>query len=385
MDLNDSFRTKSAILMTSAESHARSIRAGVAQLARGSIDNSLINNFDSFTASILAVALAAEFSITTTDAEAAIFSSITDVAKASLAPETPVTPVIHASFETDVPSAKIDDPIVSHNINHSAGPSIDPPYTDINTTNAVCEIHPKVHAGIINIVEPVIVSSVVATVASVDAVNVITGTDHNDVIFSTSGNDLIIGGQGNDTVSYANSKVPVSVTLTDATAPGGDTGGFSLAADGSKDTFVSIENITGSAFNDTLIGNSGANVLDGGAGADILTGGAGADTFVFKDIFDAVNAAAARGVITDFLHGIDHIDLSGITNVSIDGHQNTFIFDGYSVDRHHDQGHVGFDIVQQGDSWHTYVDGNASAQTADHDFHIDLIGAISLDQFDFIL
>ena len=41
-----------------------------------------------------------------------------------------------------------------------------------------------------------------------------------------------------------------------------------------------IENIIGSAFNDTLTGTTGANVMDGGAGNDSLSGLAGADTLV---------------------------------------------------------------------------------------------------------
>jgi Ca2+-binding RTX toxin-like protein len=49
-----------------------------------------------------------------------------------------------------------------------------------------------------------------------------------------------------------------------------------------RDTLINIQNIKGSAFNDTLIGNAQANVIEGGGGADILTGGGGADTFVFK-------------------------------------------------------------------------------------------------------
>ena len=44
------------------------------------------------------------------------------------------------------------------------------------------------------------------------------------------------------------------------------------------DTFTSIENLSGSAFDDTLTGDTADNVLEGGDGADTLDGGAGADT-----------------------------------------------------------------------------------------------------------
>jgi Ca2+-binding RTX toxin-like protein len=44
------------------------------------------------------------------------------------------------------------------------------------------------------------------------------------------------------------------------------------------DKLTSIENVTGSGFNDVLIGDDEANRLAGGDGDDILDGGAGADT-----------------------------------------------------------------------------------------------------------
>ena len=41
------------------------------------------------------------------------------------------------------------------------------------------------------------------------------------------------------------------------------------------DSLTSIENLTGSAHDDTLTGDAGPNVLDGRAGADTLDGGDG--------------------------------------------------------------------------------------------------------------
>lgn len=61
-----------------------------------------------------------------------------------------------------------------------------------------------------------------------------------------------------------------------------------------RDTLTGIENVTGTAYKDTLVGDAGANVLTGRGSKDILTGGAGRDTFVYK--------AADEGMdrITDF-------------------------------------------------------------------------------------
>jgi Ca2+-binding RTX toxin-like protein len=51
------------------------------------------------------------------------------------------------------------------------------------------------------------------------------------------------------------------------------------------DSLISIENLTGSDFNDTLIGNSGNNLLVGGLGNDVLKGSGGIDTISYKKTF----------------------------------------------------------------------------------------------------
>lgn len=64
------------------------------------------------------------------------------------------------------------------------------------------------------------------------------------------------------------------------------------------------DHLTGNGGNDRMSGGAGQDHLSGGLGADVLTGGADADHFVF--------AAASEGGdrLTDFQHGLDHIDLS---------------------------------------------------------------------------
>jgi serralysin len=52
------------------------------------------------------------------------------------------------------------------------------------------------------------------------------------------------------------------VTVSLATAGAQATGGSG------SDTLISIENLIGSGFNDSLTGNTANNVLDGGAGSD---------------------------------------------------------------------------------------------------------------------
>ena len=80
-----------------------------------------------------------------------------------------------------------------------------------------------------------------------------------------------------DTVSYVSASAGVAADLAAATGTGQG-----------NDILADVQNVTGSAFNDTLTGNSldntiigqaGDDVIDGAAGNDTETGGTGDDTF----------------------------------------------------------------------------------------------------------
>ena len=127
--------------------------------------------------------------------------------------------------------------------------------------------------------------------------DILSGLAGEDVLEGGDGNDVLDGGTGIDTASYASATQGVSVSLA-VTSPQ-DTGGAGI------DTLVSIENLTGSAHNDILTGNAGANVLSGGTGDDILIGGAGAD---------ALHGGAGDDILiggagADVLDGGDGFDL----------------------------------------------------------------------------
>jgi Ca2+-binding RTX toxin-like protein len=96
------------------------------------------------------------------------------------------------------------------------------------------------------------------------------GNALNNILYANAGNNSLNGGSGLDTISYqyATAGVKVSLNTTAAQATGGS----------GSDTLVSIENLTGSAYADTLIGNAAANVLNGLGGTDTLNGGGGNDT-----------------------------------------------------------------------------------------------------------
>jgi Ca2+-binding RTX toxin-like protein len=112
--------------------------------------------------------------------------------------------------------------------------------------------------------------------------NYLFGNGGNDTLEGRGGADTLDGGLNTDTASYEHSGAAVNVRLADPL-----TGAASQASGGDAegDVLISIENLTGSAFNDTLTGNSAGNVIDGGDGADTMAGRAGNDVY-FVDTAD---------------------------------------------------------------------------------------------------
>ena len=97
------------------------------------------------------------------------------------------------------------------------------------------------------------------------------GKGGNDILKGLAGPDKLDGGEGTDTADYSGSANGVFINLSVGLSKGGDAEG---------DTFVSIENVTGTAFGDVLAGDSVANRLSGGLGDDTLVGGGGNDTLL---------------------------------------------------------------------------------------------------------
>src|SRR5690606_5941158 len=126
------------------------------------------------------------------------------------------------------------------------------------------------------------------------------------------------GGAGTDTVSYADAAGAVTVDLEAGEASG----------DGA-DTLISIENVTGSAFDDTLSGTAGVNVIDGGAGFDTVSyAAASADMRI-----DLTTGQAGAGNFAGFTAGTLIDQLSNVEAV-IGSAQNDVILaiDGARLD-----------------------------------------------------
>ena len=225
------------------------------------------------------------------------------------------------------------------------------------------------------------------------------GGGGDDLLIGGGGADVMTGGAGNDSFS-----IDTVADIINESAGGGTDTAVSAITSLDLASYANVEwalltgllalNLTGSAVanvlsgndgansitglggNDALLGNGGDDILNGGGGADsldggmgidVLTGGGGIDTFVFSSAAEA-GIAASRDQITDFLSGVDLIDLSAFMA------GGSFIG---SVAFSNAAGQVRFNAITgvlQGD-----VDGNGSA-----DFAILLNGTSALTSGDFV-
>ncbi|MDB5438887.1 MAG: hypothetical protein JWM33_1314, partial [Caulobacteraceae bacterium] len=209
--------------------------------------------------------------------------------------------------------------------------------------------------------------------------DILIGAGGADTLDGGLGDDILNGGKGIDTASYASAQGAVKVNLTVSVAQ--DTGGAGV------DTLIAIENLTGSAYGDTLTGNGAHNLIDGGAGADhidggdgadtliggagadLLTGGTGSDAFVFAKVSDS--SLVSFDTITDFRNA-DHIDLSGIDADGLHAGDQAFLFIGAAGF----SGHAG-ELRYQADAAGTHVFGDVDGDGV-ADLHILLLGNLIL-------
>jgi Ca2+-binding RTX toxin-like protein len=112
-----------------------------------------------------------------------------------------------------------------------------------------------------------------------DGADTLNGGDGADILDGGAGADVLEGGgnggplfnplDGADTAYYGDANGGVTLSLADGKGTGGDANG---------DTFFDIQNVTGSAFADTITGNDSDNQIDGGDKGDTLFGRGGDDT-----------------------------------------------------------------------------------------------------------
>ncbi|MBW8619160.1 MAG: hypothetical protein KGO21_10695 [Hyphomicrobiales bacterium] len=141
--------------------------------------------------------------------------------------------------------------------------------------------------------------------------NIVNAGDGDDTIHGAAGADIIDGGSGTrDRVVYDLSHDAVSVNLATGTGDKGFARG---------DTYTNIEDVVGSDFNDTLIGDANNNFLSGGRGNDLLRldwssinyrldGGAGTDTI---NLGGTSNATLSGSSFSNLLSNAEFLDFSG--------------------------------------------------------------------------
>ncbi len=185
--------------------------------------------------------------------------------------------------------------------------------------------------------------------------NRIEGLDGNDRLSGSGGNDTLLGGNGNDTllggigadvldggvgrdrVSYREAVAGLVVDMGNTTANTGEAAG---------DSFISVEDLEGSGYNDTLRGDAQANnllglegndLIDGRTGADSLYGGEGNDTLVGGEGSDRLEGGngtdfasyetATSAVRIDLVTPSQNLgDALGDTYVTVEG----FILSGFA-------------------------------------------------------
>jgi len=113
-----------------------------------------------------------------------------------------------------------------------------------------------------------------------DGSDSITGSNNAEQLNGALGDDLISGGGGADEIDGGEGSDFVDFSWSDAarTISLGEGNQAGAASDGA--TLISIENVLGTEYGDTITGNSDSNTLLGGDGADTLAGLAGDDLLI---------------------------------------------------------------------------------------------------------
>jgi|GEM_PF-2051375 len=159
--------------------------------------------------------------------------------------------------------------------------------------------------------------------------DIVNGEDGDDVILqdleayvagSSGVWDTLDGGDGVDTVDYSGTVFPggtrplMGGTGISADLVSGKVTRYVGADFNSYDTIIRIENVVGTALDDSLTGDAADNALSGDAGNDVLVGNAGEDMLMGGDGNDILNGGAGNDTLsgdlgTDVINGGDGDDM----------------------------------------------------------------------------
>jgi Ca2+-binding RTX toxin-like protein len=179
--------------------------------------------------------------------------------------------------------------------------------------------------------------------------NTITGNAGNNTLLGGNGDDVLTGKGGADTMNGGDGDDTYYADAEDTVSDSGTTAGDRLvfssnvfvlaegtgieiidAAAGTRNTKLTGDSLAnrmtgndgdnglkGMGGDDTIRGGLGNDTIEGGLGRDRMTGGDGADIFTLKDGDSPATDTAAYDTITDFVSGVDKIDLSTIGNLGL--------------------------------------------------------------------
>ncbi|MBM1631199.1 hypothetical protein JQV28_19310, partial [Sulfitobacter mediterraneus] len=200
------------------------------------------------------------------------------------------------------------------------------------------------------------------TLVGADSDDILSGLAGDDIILAGAGNDELRGGDGadiflpgagNDTVSgdddfdsvsydYVPGITPFTGIVLDLAAGFASNDGF-----GTIDTLLGIEDVSGTRFDDNILGDDNLNGLFGGdgedtidgregfdevwggAGSDVLEGGAGGDDLIFLNAGHLWLAPGAEELFSEFVFGTHGVTVSLLNGISIDEYGDTDVISGF--------------------------------------------------------
>ncbi|MBC1293945.1 calcium-binding protein [Nostoc sp. UCD122] len=182
--------------------------------------------------------------------------------------------------------------------------------------------------------------------------NLLNGGDGNDTFSKNySGNDTVDGGAGNDSLSYDTNYYDVTQGITSTFNATTNSG--SITAGTNRLSYKNIErlDITGTIYNDLIVGSSGSDTLNpGNRGNDTVDGGRGDDLLTFVSYYETegitttFNATTNTGTITG---GTNRVSYKHIERLNITGTSYNDLIVGNS----------GNDTLNPGSSGNDTVDG----------------------------
>jgi Ca2+-binding RTX toxin-like protein len=174
------------------------------------------------------------------------------------------------------------------------------------------------------------------------------GRGGDDIIFGLAGQDVYDGRADTDTLDFTNATSGVVARLDH---------GAARTATGDRATLSNFENVTGSHFDDLIVGNAAANRIIGRSGDDQLTG-LGGDDQLFGNTGDDVLRGGAGNDILNGSEGQDSLRGDVGDDVLRGGNGNDTALGGDGQD--HIEGGAGNDRAYGQDGDDTLIGGDGA-------------------------